>query len=256
MREEQLIENLKEAKIMMKVFVVNTKKSDLEKRRIFNKIASASNTQNKVNDRDIISTFEFNSILSETLMKLGIYYKFRDGKSDYSQQFKGMPNVTIQELIKMDYMLYSGDLSAKNLVSKITTAILDYATTGTFKKQNKYNDYAKNFVDKPEQEKANGLLNSASITAYFKAKKKLLKINDIKNEAASMDALIYTALKMNEKNLNWKDIDVIEFAEICYKLRASLDRGQNTFYKSAVNTKQLWRFLEERYLNDNKRTSR
>ena len=252
-KEQQLIKNLKDTKIMMKVFVVNNKKSDLEKRRIFNKIASASNTQNKVNDRDIISTFEFNSILSEMLMKLGIYYKFRDGQSDYSKQFKGMPNVTIQEIIKMDYMFYSGDMSAKNLVNKITTAILDYATTGTFKKSNKYNEYAKNFVDKPEQEKAVGLLNSASITAYFKAKKKMLKISDIKNESAAMDALIYTALKMNEKNMNWKEIDILEFAEICYELRTSLDRGQNTFYKSAVNMKELWIILKGRYLDGNKR---
>ena len=240
----EIMSKLKSTTILMKVFEVDINKSDEEKRRIFNKIAAASNTQNKVNDKDIISTFEFNSQLSEKLMKLGIYYKFRDGNSDYSSQFKGMPTVNIQEIIKVNFMVKTGIKDAKNKVNKIMDAILDYANTGEFKKETKFNKYAKEFMDLPESVKAETLYETAAITAFFKGQKSKLKIDSIENELAALDMLIYMAANLSANGKDWQSIDIEDFRSKCFEFRKQSGRGQNEFYKSAVHTNELWEHLK------------
>lgn len=211
---------LEEAFILLKAYKVDPSSSS--KHELFNNISNASNQQNAIKSKDLMSTREFNRILSQELVDLGIFYQYRDGQSDYSKQFKGMPKTTLSDLVKMHYIFVTGEVWSRANVGSVFDALTGLVSN---REDSKKALYVKEFNNEENEKLANDLKDIAIFQLYFKNKDYLLG-----KEKQALDLLIYLQLVLRKYDFNYREFDIEEFARFCALQAQAQDR--NNYYKS------------------------
>lgn len=207
------------AYVMLKAYAVEKGKDSA---KLFNDISNASNQQNAIKSKDLMSTREFNRLLSEELVNLGVHYQYRDGASDHASQFKGMPKITLSDLVKMHYIFLTGEVWARAGVGSVFDSITGLVDS---REGSKKSEYASMFNSFDNTQLAHDLRDIATYQLFFKS-----KADDLNKEKQGLDLLVYIALVLNKHGHNYKEMDVPAFAKLCEYWAGPKDR--NNFYKS------------------------
>ncbi len=216
-------DSYEKAWVLLKAYMVGSNKPE-EQYTIYNDISNASNSQNAIKAKDLLSTRKFNLILQEKLLKIGINYSYRDGVSDFSMQLSPLPKITLNELVKMHYIFLTGEAWKRGSIGQVFDSLVGMKVARENSAQFKYTNL---FNSQSPTKLADQLLNISTFQLFYRNKKKELGL-----EMQGLDLLIYIALVMDKYGKNGYSIEPEEFAKlISYYKPADVDA--NNLYKSA-----------------------
>ncbi|CAM9144784.1 AIPR family protein [Mycoplasma marinum] len=213
-----------EARILMKAYMVPSNASDESKYEIYNAISNASNSQNAIKAKDLLSTRKFNMILQQKLLRIGINYSYRDGVSDFSMQLSKLPKITLNELVKMHYIFLSGEAWKRGSIGKVFDSIIGLQKP---RQNSALYTYSKLFNTQSPEDLSEQLVNIATLQLFYRNKKK-----ELGNEVQSLDLLIYLALVMQKYGQNGYGIEIEKFVSFIEYFKPK-DVDSNNLYKSA-----------------------
>lgn len=215
------------AYVMLKAYQVNNG-NQKQANELFNDISNATNSQNAIKAKDLMSTRPFNLKLQLKLLELGINYSFRDGESEFSRQLKSLPKITLNELVKMHYILISGEAWKRGSIGQVFDALVGFTNASSKPLKN----YSTSFNEMGDEELADQLADIAILQLYFKGRKE-----ELGKESQGLDLLIYLALKLKQNKYDPFTIDISKFVDIVSAELGSLDR--NNAYKSAKPVQKM-----------------
>ncbi len=222
-REGVMPDAYEKAWVLLKAYMVGSNKQE-EQYTIYNDISNASNSQNAIKAKDLLSTRPFNLILQEKLLKIGINYSYRDGVSDFSMQLSPLPKITLNELVKMHYIFLTGEAWKRGSIGQVFDSLVGMKNPSEKSAQFKYTSL---FNSQSPTNLANDLLNISTFQLFYRNKKKELGL-----EMQGLDLLIYIALVMDKYGKNGYSIEPVEFAKLINYYKPA-DVDANNLYKSA-----------------------
>lgn len=127
--ENILLENIK---ILIKVYELNQQELEI-------KIPFASNNQNKIDVKDLMSLKIFNKNVKEALIKKDIFYISKKGISKVNEVSKFFDNsITSEELIKLFAICYDKKVTVKNSLNKMLEEVYTNIGKGELRQSNNY----------------------------------------------------------------------------------------------------------------------
>ena len=228
------ISNNSEAYVLVKAIVVKDKTKIVS-------IAEATNRQKSIKTSELISSQKFNSTLQDVLLRNGIIYKFKKGRSEYQDQFKGFQVISLKDLIKFWYIKQTGDVWIKNRISKLMDSIF-------IKEKNSNKNIAnatKLFYQMDDKEKVNSFKKIGNDFIKFNSFKSKIKL------PASFDMYSYFYMKnpiiaTDKKFIEYFNKTVWKMSN--EKLKVIETDNIDNIFKTKKHSKEIFDSVEE-YFN-------
>lgn len=239
-QSETLNDKLKKAYVLMRAYQINPSIDKHLKEEIFNEISSATNSQNAIKAKDLMSTLSFNVPLHEKLLEYGINYHFKDGESDFKAQLKALPKTTLQELVKMHFISKTLQIWKRNSFGNVFDYLIGH---GSQMSNLELVNYATDFKRMDHNQLANELADIASIQMLFKNKSAKEKLG---REAQALDLIILLALMYKKQYGEVNSFDVNKYVDMVARSEfKNIDR--NNLYKGKQYLVSLMKMSFELY---------
>jgi len=124
--------NLSNISILVKLYELKQKELEI-------KIPFASNNQNQINVKDLMSLKTFQKNVKEILIKKEIFYIYKKGSSEVNNASKFFNNtITSEELIKLFASCYDKQITVKNSLKKMFEEVYSNIGKGNLKPSSTY----------------------------------------------------------------------------------------------------------------------